>query len=215
MPRESIKNKKARVSKIIKIFKKKYTKIRSELHFANPLETLIATQLSAQCTDKRVNIVTKDLFKKYKSAKEYSKAPLKELEEVIKSISFFRNKARHIKESCKIIESQYKGKVPKDFKKLNELPGVGRKTANVVMGNAFHFPSGVVVDTHVRRLSNRMGLVATQNVDSIEEELGKIIPKEDWISFSHWLQHHGRVICTARKMHCSICSLGKLCPKIK
>ena len=213
MPRESIKKKKNRVSKMVTLFKKEYPKIRSELNFSKPLETLVATQLSAQCTDKRVNIVTKVLFKKYKTATDYRKAPLKELEKSINSINFFRNKARHIKESCKIIDSKYKGRIPKDFKKLNELPGVGRKTAHVVMGNAFGIPSGVVVDTHVRRLANRMGFVSTKNVDRIEEELRAIVPQENWISFSHWLQAHGRKICTAHKMYCQICFLSKVCPK--
>lgn len=213
MPRESIKSKKDRSLKVIESFKKEYPTVRSELQFKNPLECLTATQLSAQCTDKRVNIVTKDLFKKYNQAKDYAKAPLKELEESINSISFFRNKAQYIKKSCQIIKTQYKGKVPKDFRKLNSLPGVGRKTAHVVMGNAFKIPSGVVVDTHVRRLANRIGFVSTQNVEHIEEELGKIVPKKYWINFSHWLQAHGRKICTARKPYCQICCLTKICPK--
>lgn len=198
---------------ILIALKKEYPMARCALHFNNPLELLAATQLSAQCTDKRVNQVTKSLFKKYKKAVDYAKAPLKELEKEIKSTGFFRNKARHLKESCAQIEKNHKGKVPKDFESLTKLAGVGRKTAHVVMGNAFNIPSGIVVDTHVRRLSNRMGFVETENVYHIEQELEKLVPKKYWIQFSHWLIEHGRKICTARKPYCGICSFASLCPK--
>ena len=198
---------------IIKALKKQYPKAHCALHFKNPLELLIATQLSAQCTDKRVNQVTKPLFKKYKTAKDYSKAPLTELEKSIKSTGFFRNKARHLKESCTQIERNHGGEVPKDFDSLTELAGVGRKTAHVVMGNAFNISSGIVVDTHVRRLSNRMGFVATNNVQHIELELEVIVPKKHWIQFSHWLIEHGRLVCKARKPDCRLCFLASLCPQ--
>ena len=201
--------------KILIAFKKEYAKAHCALHFNNPLELLVATQLSTQCTDKRVNQVTKNLFKKYKKARDYAKAPLKELEGEIKSTGFFRNKARHLKESCAQIEKYHQGRVPKDFENLTKLAGVGRKTAHVVMGNAFNIPSGIVVDTHVRRLSNRMGFVETENVYHIERELENLVPKRDWIQFSHWLIEHGRKICTARKPYCRICFITSLCPKKK
>ena len=198
---------------ILIALKKEYPKAHCALHFSNPLELLVATQLSAQCTDKRVNQVTKNLFKKYKKAADYAKAPLKDLEKEIKSTGFFRNKARHLKDSCAQIEKNHKGKVPKDFESLTKLTGVGRKTAHVVMGNAFNIPSGIVVDTHVRRLSNRMGFVETENVYHIEKELESLVPKKHWIQFSHWLIEHGRKICTARKPYCGLCLLTSFCPK--
>lgn len=203
-----------RLKKILFLLKKHYPSACCALNFKNPLELLVATQLSAQCTDKRVNQVTKTLFKKYKTAKDYAKAPLADLEIAVKSTGFFRNKARHLKESCSQLEKKYKGKVPKDFDKLTGLAGVGRKTAHVVMGNAFNIPSGIVVDTHVKRLSNRMGFVKTKNVNQIEKQLEKQVPKKDWIAFSHWLIEHGRSICPARRPHCSLCFLYKHCPKV-
>ena len=213
MPLESFETKKQRLFRILSFFKKKYPEASCALHFKNPLELLIATQLSAQCTDKRVNKVTKDLFYKYKKAKDYAQAPIKDLEKVIQSTGFFRNKARNLKKTCQRLEKDYQGKVPKDFEELTQLSGVGRKTAHVVMGNAFGLSSGVVVDTHVRRLSNRMGLVHTSNVHQIERELEKLVPKKHWIVFSHWMIEHGRNICSARKPLCSLCFLYKLCPR--
>ena len=215
MPQESFEQKKKRLSGILSLLKKRYPSAHCALHFKNPLELLVATQLSAQCTDKRVNIVTKDLFKKYKKAADYAKAPIKDLEKAVQSTGFFRNKARNLKKACQILDKHYGGEVPKDFEKLIQLAGVGRKTAHVVMGNAFDIPSGLVVDTHVKRLSNRMALVDTDNVHQIERKLEKLIPKKYWIIFSHWLIDHGRKICTARKPHCSLCFLYKLCPKKK
>ena len=212
---ESLKKKKQRLAQILSLLKKHYPSASCALHFKNPLELLVATQLSAQCTDKRVNIVTKDLFRKYKIAKDYAKAPIKDLETAIQSTGFFRNKSRNLKKSCQSLEKHHKGKVPKDFDQLTQLAGVGRKTAHVVMGNAFEIPSGVVVDTHVKRLSNRMALVNTNNVHQIEKKLVELVPKKQWIIFSHWLIEHGRKICTARKPHCSLCFLYKLCPRNK
>ena len=213
MLRESFKKKKQRLTRILSLLKKNYPSAHCALHFKNPLELLVATQLSAQCTDKRVNIVTKDLFRKYKTAKDYATAPIKNLEADIKSTGFFRNKAQNLKKACQVLEKKHKGKVPKDFDKLTKLAGVGRKTAHVVMGNGFQIPSGVVVDTHIKRLSNRMALVDTNNVHQIEKELEKLVPKKDWIMFSHWMIAHGRSLCSARKPLCSLCFLSKLCPR--
>ena len=212
---ESFKKKKNRLGRILSLLKKNYPTARCALRFNNPLELLIATQLSAQCTDKRVNKVTKKLFLKYKKAKDYARAPLKNLEKAVQSTGFFRNKARNLKSACQSLEKNYKGEVPEDFNKLVQLAGVGRKTAHVVMGNAFQIPSGVVVDTHVKRLSNRMALVDTNNVRQIEEELEKLVPQKNWIMFSHWFIEHGRKICSARKPLCSLCFLYKLCPRAK
>ena len=200
---------------ILSLLKKNYPSAVCALNFTNPLELLIATQLSAQCTDKRVNLVTQSLFKKYKKAKDYAKAPISELEKAVQSTGFFRNKARNLKKSCDSLVKNYGGRVPKNFEKLTQLAGVGRKTAHVVMGNAFQIPSGVVVDTHVKRLSNRMGLVNTENVHQIEKKLEKLVPKNKWIVFSHWLIEHGRKICSARKPLCSMCFLYKHCPRNK
>jgi len=213
MAKESVFNKAKRVQQILRILKKTYPEAKCALNFKNTLELLIATQLSAQCTDKRVNQVTKDLFKKYKTAKDYANASIQTLEKMVKSTGFFRNKARHIKKSCAQIEKLYSGKVPKNFNQLVQLSGVGRKTAHVVMGNGFHISSGVVVDTHVKRLSNRLGFVRTSNVFKIERQLAQMVPQTDWISFSHWLISHGRTICTARRPHCKICVLIRICPR--
>ena len=198
---------------ILKALKAHYPKAHCALHFKNPLQLLVATQLSAQCTDKRVNQVTSLLFKKYKTALDYAKAPLKELEEDIKSTGFFRNKARNLKNTGIKIQKEHKGTVPKDLDSLVKLSGVGRKTAHVVMGTGFQIPSGIVVDTHVRRLSNRMGFVNTKNVAQIERALEAMIPKKHWIQFSHWLIEHGRRICRARKPDCRLCFLASHCPK--
>ncbi|MGI9548755.1 MAG: endonuclease III [Bdellovibrionales bacterium] len=213
MSKESFSDKKKRLQKILNFFKKKYPTAKCALNFKNELELLIATQLSAQCTDKRVNLVTKDLFKKYKTAKDYAKAPIGQLEKAVQSTGFFRNKARNLKKSCQELEKKYEGQVPKNFDQLVELAGVGRKTAHVVMGNGFQVPSGVVVDTHVRRLSNRLGLVNTPNVFHIETKLEELVPQKDWIQFSHWMIEHGRKICGARSPHCRLCFLLKICPR--
>ena len=192
--------------------KKQYPDAKCALKYKNPLELLIATVLSAQCTDTRVNIVTEKLFKKYKKAKDYANANLHEFEKDIYSTGFYRNKAKNIISTCNIIEKKYKSKVPDDFEKLLELPGVARKTANCVMGNAFNVPSGVVVDTHVSRISQRLGLTKNTDPNKIEQDLMKIIPKNEWIMFSHRLIWHGRKVCDARKPRCEICLLNKLCP---
>lgn len=201
-----------KVKKIIKLLKKQHPEAKCALRHKNTLELLISTILSAQCTDQRVNIVTEKLFKKYKNAKDYAKANLKEFEKEIYSTGFYRNKAKNIIAACNIIDKKHKGKVPKDFNQLLELPGVARKTANCVMGTAFNIPSGIVVDTHVSRITQRLGLTKNTDPNKIEQDLIKIIPKDNWIMFSHWLIWHGRKICDARKPRCEICLLNKLCP---
>ena len=204
---------KKRIQCILQLLKKNYPSAQCALNFKNPLELLVATQLSAQCTDKRVNQVTESLFRKYKTSKDYALAPVSDLEKAVKSTGFYRNKARNLKRACQDMVKFHKGKVPADFEKLTQLAGVGSKTAHVIMGNAFGIPSGVVVDTHVKRLSNRLGLAQTFNVHQIEKKLEELIPKKKWIFFSHWLIEHGRKICTARKAFCSICFLYKQCPR--
>ena len=203
---------KSKIKKILTLLKKDYSKVKCALNYKNPLELLIATILSAQCTDERVNIVTEKLFKKYKNVKDYANADIREFEKDIYSTGFYRNKAKNIISTCQIIDKQYKGKVPDDFDKLLELPGVARKTANCVMGNAFNVPSGVVVDTHVLRITQKLGLTTNTDPNKIEQDLIKIIPKNEWIMFSHRLIWHGRKICIARRPKCEICSLRKLCP---
>jgi endonuclease-3 len=175
---------------------------------------LIATILSAQCTDKRVNLVTAELFKKYRRAKDFADAPVADIEAAIKTAGFFRNKARNIKACCATLVEKFGGEVPKTIEELNALAGVGRKTANVVLGNAFDINVGVVVDTHVTRLSNRLGLFKGTDAVKIEQELIKLVPQPQWTLFSHWLIWHGRRRCFARKPDCPGCELRGLCPQI-
>ena len=203
---------KAKAKQILDLLKKDYPRPQCALKHKNPLELLIATILSAQCTDERVNIVTEKLFKKYKTVKDYANAKLKEFEKDVYSTGFYKNKAKNIISTCNIIYKKHKGKVPKNFDELMYLPGVARKTANCVMGNAFNIPSGVVVDTHVSRITQRLGLTKNTDPNKIEQDLIKIIPKNEWIMFSHRLIWHGRKVCDARKPRCEICSLKKLCP---
>lgn len=200
------------IKKTLALLKKAYPQAECALKHKNPLELLIATILSAQCTDERVNIVTEKLFKKYRKVKDYANANLQEFEADIYSTGFYRNKAKNIISTCQIIDKKYKGNVPSDFDELLELPGVARKTANCVMGNAFNIPSGVVVDTHVSRLTQRLGLTKNTDPNKIEQDLMKVIPKSEWIMFSHRLIWHGRKVCDARRPKCEICTLNKLCP---
>jgi endonuclease-3 len=193
---------------------KTYPAAKCALNFETPLELLVATILSAQCTDVRVNIVTKELFKKYPDAKAFAGAKLPQLEREIQSTGFFRNKAKNIKACCQALVAEHDGQVPRNLETLVKLPGVGRKTANVVLGTAFGLASGVVVDTHVGRLSYRLGLTAHTDPVKIEQDLMTLLPKKEWIDFSHRLIHHGRQICVARKPRCSICPLAALCPRI-
>lgn len=201
----------ARVRKIFPILKKTYPKAKIALKHANPLELLIATILSAQCTDVRVNMVTKDLFKKYTSAKDWIKADIKQIESDIKSTGFFRNKAANIKAACTKVMEQFDGEIPCTMEQLLTLPGVGRKTANVVLGNAFGVP-GVVCDTHVIRLSRRLALSGNKDPVKLEFDLAEIVPKKNWTLFSDLLIFHGRNICKARKPACGDCPISKYCP---
>jgi endonuclease III len=212
MSRETAAAKKERTMKIIAALQRTYPKAHCELNFSSPLQLLIATILSAQCTDKRVNIVTAELFKKYRSAKDFADAPLAEIEKAVKTTGFFRNKAKNLKACCAALVEKFGGEVPRTMEELNALAGVGRKTANVVLGNAFGINVGVVVDTHVTRLGNRLGLVKGTYAVKIEQELMRLVPQKDWTLFSHWLIWHGRRRCTARKPACAVCELRTLCP---
>jgi endonuclease III len=203
---------KQRVRKIIRLLKRAYPEAKCSLNHSNAFELLIATILSAQCTDVRVNIVTQDLFRKYRKPEDYLKVSPRELEKDIRTTGFFRNKTRSIQGTAKVLTEQYGGKVPETIEELLELPGVARKTANVVLGNAFGVLSGVVVDTHVTRLSHRLGLSAEKTAEKIEQDLIAIVPKKDWVIFSHLLIAHGREICKARNPHCAECVVEKLCP---
>ncbi len=212
MPRESEKELKKRTLKIIAKLKKAYPEAKCALVHENPLQLLISTILSAQCTDKRVNLVTKDLFKKFRSAKDFAQVSLPELEKDIHSTGFYRNKAKNIVGCCKAIIEKHGGKVPRTLEELVELDGIGRKTANVVLGNAFNTP-GLVVDTHVTRLSYRLGLTGETDAVKIEFALMPIVPKEEWTQFSHLLIHHGRARCMARNPDCANCPVAEYCPK--
>src|SRR5512132_2094641 len=204
-----------RVKQLIKAFPKVYPTAHCELDFRNPLQLLVATILSAQCTDKRVNMVTPALFKKYRTAKDYANAPQAELEKAIRSTGFYRNKAKCIRAAMRSIAEEHTGKVPETMEALRALPGVGRKTANVVLGNAFGKNEGIVVDTHVARLSQRLGLTKHKDADKIERYLMKLVPPAHWTDWSHWLIWHGRRRCYARKPDCSRCEMFKLCPSGK
>jgi len=211
---QSKETKATRVKKIISGLKKAYPDAHCELNYSNPLELLIATILSAQCTDKRVNLVTAELFKKYRSAADYAAGTDEELENAIKSTGFFRNKTRSIKTAARAIMDRHCGQVPRTMEELVELGGVGRKTANVVLGNAFNVNVGVVVDTHVARLAQRLGLSHETDPVKIEQELMKLVPQELWTIFSHWLIWHGRRRCYARNPDCPNCEIRRLCPRI-
>lgn len=202
---------KSDIVKIMDILNQYYPDVKCSLDHDNPLELLTATILSAQCTDERVNIVTKNLFKKYKSARDYAEAPIEELEEVVRSTGFFRNKAKSIKGLGKALEENHNGEVPKTQNELVKLPGVGRKTANVVLATAFGIP-GITVDTHVGRLSRRLGLTEQTDAVKVEFELMEQIPKKNWDKFCLQLINHGRQVCISRKPKCNRCPLLKLCP---
>jgi len=202
----------ARTKEVIKRLKKAYPDAHCALNHANPFQLLIATILSAQCTDERVNIVTADLFRKYNGPADLLSVDQRELEKDIHSTGFFRNKAKNIQAACRRIVDVYGGEVPKNMDDLLSLGGVARKTANVVLGNAFGIASGVVVDTHVSRLSQRLGLTNNTTPEKIEKDLAELVPKKDWIMFPHWMIYHGRRICHARKPKCGECSLNNICP---
>ncbi len=199
-----------RVKEIVKLLSKEIPNSTIALKFANPFELLIATILSAQCTDTKVNQVTQDLFKKYRSAKDYARVGLTDLEEDIRPTGFYRNKAKSIQKCCQELVARFGGEVPKTLDELVTLPGVGRKTANVVLGNAFSIP-GIVVDTHVQRVSQRIGLTKNDDPVKIEFDLMEIVPKEEWTHFSNLLVWHGRRTCVARKPLCATCTIRKVC----
>ena len=203
---------KKRVLKIIRLLKKAYPDARCSLNHSNPLELLLATILSAQCTDERVNIVTADLFRKYRRPEDYVNAPRLELESDIRSTGFFRNKTKSLQGACKVIIEEYGGRVPETLDELLSLPGVARKTANVVLGNAFGIAAGVVVDTHVSRLSQRLGITRNNQPEKIERDLMEVVPRKDWIEFPHLMIYHGRKVCKARAPQCGDCVVERLCP---
>ena len=203
---------KQRTRKIIAKLRKAYPDAHCSLIHSNPFELLIATILSAQCTDERVNIVTADLFRKYRSCEDYINVAPSELEQDIHSTGFFRNKTKSIQGACKKMIEEHGGQVPNEVEKLLGLPGVARKTANVVLGNAFGIASGVVVDTHVARLSQLLGLTREKQPEKIERDLMDLVPKKDWVDFSHLLIYHGRQVCKARRPECGKCVIEPLCP---
>ena len=214
-PEETPAQKRARTGSLIERLKAAYPDARCSLNHSNPLELLVATVLSAQCTDERVNIVTESLFKKYHTASDYAAAPPGELEEDIKSTGFYRNKAKALRACCAELVAQHEGEVPSDMAALVRLPGIGRKTANVILGNAFGVEEGIVVDTHVRRLAGRLGLSRHSDPDKIEQDLLRVVPRGDWTLFSHLLILHGRRICSARAPKCPVCPVNDLCPSAK
>jgi endonuclease-3 len=210
--RETTDELKKRMQEIVRRLKRTYPDAKCSLNHTNPFELLIATILSAQCTDERVNIVTADLFRKYRGPEDYLKVPAHELEKDIQSTGFFRNKTKSIQGTSKLLSEKYHGEVPRTMEELLELPGVARKTANVVLGNAFEIKSGVVVDTHVTRLSHRLGLTKEKDAQKIERALVQIVARKDWVIFSHLLIYHGRKTCKARNPQCEECVIEKLCP---
>jgi len=203
---------KDRALQIIELLEKEHPDAKIALNFSNPLELLVATILSAQCTDERVNIVTKNLFKKYTKAEDYAEADLKELEQDIRSTGFYHNKAKNIKKAASLLVEKFNSKVPSTMEELLELSGVARKTANIVIFNAYGVIAGVAVDTHVRRLSQRLGLSENEDPNKIEKDLMNIVPKECWMRITDLLIFHGRRICPAKKPKCGACVLNKICP---
>jgi endonuclease-3 len=213
MPRETAAAKARRVDALLEALRRTYPDAHCELNYSNPLELLVATILSAQCTDRRVNQVTAELFRRYRTAADYANAPPGELEEAIKSTGFYRNKARSLRACCRELVERHGGEVPRSLEALTQLPGVGRKTANVVLGNAFGLNAGIVVDTHVARLARRLDLTRQRDPLKIEQDLLRLVPRELWTLFSHWLIWHGRRRCFARKPDCAGCEIARLCPR--
>jgi len=203
---------KQRAAKIIEALEKQYPNAETALNYSNPLEILVATMLSAQTTDERVNIVTQKLFKKYRTPEDYANVDIKELEQDIRSTGFYHNKARNLKKCCQLLIEKYNSQVPKTMDEMLELPGVARKTANIVLYYAYGVIAGVAVDTHVRRVSQRLGLTEHDDPSKIEQDLMQITPKENWMKLTDLLIFHGRQVCTARKPKCEICILNKICP---
>ncbi len=205
---------KKKAQKVFSKLKKEYPDAHCELDYKNPFQLLIATILSAQCTDVRVNIVTADLFRLYPNAKKMALAPLPQLENTIRSIGFFRNKAKNIKGCAEILTKNYQGLIPQSIEELIALPGVGRKTANVVLGNAFNINYGVVVDTHVKRISSLLGITKNKDPEKIEQDLMLLFPQKNWTLLSHLFIFHGRRVCIARRPKCQVCTLAPLCPSV-
>jgi len=209
--KESTKDRKERLANILTALRRKYPEAPLALHFESGFELLVAVILSAQCTDERVNRVTAELFKKYRSAQDYLNAPREQLEEEIKPTGFFRNKAKSLQGCCQMLVDEYKGRVPKDIDQLVKLPGVGRKTAAMVLGNAYSLQEGIAVDTHVSRVVQRVQLASAKTPDKIEQELMKMVPRDQWTWFSNASILHGRATCTAKKPKCGICPIEKWC----
>jgi endonuclease-3 len=203
---------KERVAKIIQVLEKAHPDAKIALNFANPLELLVSTMLSAQTTDERVNIVTNSLFKKYKKPEDYAKADIHELEQDVRSTGFYHNKAKNLQNTCKLLVEKFQGQVPKTMEELLELPGVARKTANIVLYNAYGVTAGIAVDTHVHRLAKRLGLTENEDQNKIEQDLMELVPKDQWMHLTDLLIFHGRRVCTAKKPNCSGCVLNKICP---
>ena len=203
---------KQRAAKIIELLEKQFPNAKTALNYSNPLEILVATMLSAQTTDERVNIVTQNLFKKYRTPEDYANVDIKELEQDIRSTGFYHNKARNLKNCCRLLIEKYNSQVPKTMEEMLELPGVARKTANIVLYNAYGIISGIAVDTHVRRVSQRLGLTEYDDPAKIEQDLMQITPKDKWMKLTDLLIFHGRQVCFARKPKCEICVLNKICP---
>ena len=209
-----LKEARRQAAKVTRRLAKDYADAECALIYKTPLDLLIATILSAQCTDERVNLVTKELFKKFRTADDYATARLKTLEKAVRSTGFYRNKAKNIQGCCRGLVENHSGKVPQDLDALVELPGVGRKTANVVLGTAFGIPTGVVVDTHVGRLSRRLGLTTNKDAVKVEADLIEQLPRSQWIEFSHRMIWHGRKTCQARSPNCDGCCMETICPRI-
>jgi len=205
----------SQVKKVLDILNQEYPDADCSLNYENPLQLLVATILSAQCTDERVNKVTVDLFQKYKTVEDYAQAPVEEFQQYIRSTGFYKNKAKNIISAAQRIATEFDGEVPDNMKDLTSLAGVARKTANVLLGNVFKKADGIVVDTHVGRLSQRLGWTTEKNAEKIEKVLMEIIPKEEWIDISHRIILHGRAVCNAKKPKCEECQLASLCPSVK
>lgn len=212
MPRESRKARRERAAEIFQILEKEYPEAETALNHENPFQLAVATILSAQCTDERVNMVTPELFRRFPDPEALAEAPLEEVEEIIHSTGFFRNKARNIVGMASAVLEEHDGQLPRSIQGLTALPGIGRKTANVILGNAFGIDEGVVVDTHVKRLAGRMGLTRETTPEKVERDLMEIFPREDWTLLSHLLILHGRAVCPARKPRCGECPVAHLCP---
>jgi endonuclease-3 len=214
MPRESLARKKSRAASIVRILAREYPEARCWLDYRSPFELFVATVLSAQCTDERVNAVTRDLFRKYKRPADYAQAPPGELERDIRPTGFFNNKARSLRRAGAVLQKEFGGKLPEAEEDLLKLPGVGRKTANVIRGNAFGKIAGMVVDTHVGRLSRRLGLTRETDPVKVESEMNALVPGPERAALAHRLIQHGRLVCTARRAFCDRCVLADLCPKV-